>query len=201
MSLNRNHRIRRLHSLSGVRPPTIPCSFPGCRRSFFNNSGLTQHIHKQHSRQRRRSSESASPISPPSSPPVVLPVRRRGSYSSPSEISYPGNQNVTPLRVSSPNITVPVTPLSSPTITPLNSPILPINNPFHFEFPSSPPVQDGHSIDAYDVDHDVDQQLLAGVPYNPDKALENPVLPVPPLTKTWHSIINGTKACSIDLCS
>ena len=205
MPLTRNHRIRRLHSLSGVGPPTIPCSFPGCRRSFFNNSGLTQHTHKQHPRLRRRSSESASPISPPTSPPVVSPVRRRvGSYSSPSEISSPGNQNVTPLRANSPNITITVTPLSSPNITPLNSPVLPINSPFHFEFPSSPPGWDRYSIDEYDVDHDAAdhwQQPLAGVPHNPDEALENPVLPVPPLKKTCHSIINGKKACSIDLCS
>ncbi|KAF8488275.1 hypothetical protein F5888DRAFT_1796370 [Russula emetica] len=80
MSLTRNLRIRRLHS-SEVRPPTIPCSFPGCRRSFINNSGLTHHIRKQHSHLRHHSS--ASPISPPSSPPVVSPVRQRvGSYSS-----------------------------------------------------------------------------------------------------------------------
>ena len=202
MPLARNRRIRRLHTLSGVGPPTIPCSFPGCRRSFFNNSGLTQHIHKQHSRLRRRSFESASPISRPSSPPVVSPVRRRvGSYFSPSEISSPGNQNVTPLRANSPNITATVTPLSSPNITPLNSPILPINSPFHFEFPSSPPIQDRHNIDQYDVDHDADQQLPAGIPHIPDEALENLALPVPLLTKMWHSIINGTKACNIDLCS
>ena len=200
--------MRRLHT-SEVRPPTIPCPFPGCQRSFINNSGLTHHIRKQHSRLRRRSSlSSASPISPPSSPPVVPPVRRRvGSYSSPSEIlsiSSPGNQNVTPLRVNSPNITITVTPLSSPNITPLNSPILPTDSPFGFDFPSSPPVQDGHHIDHHDDDHDADQQLpvgAAGLPPNADQAHENPVLPVPPLTKTWHSIINGTKACSIDLCN
>jgi hypothetical protein len=201
MPLTRNHRIRRLHS-SEVRPPAIPCSFPGCRRSFFNNSGLTHHIRKQHRDSRLvQHRPSASPISPPSSPPVVPPVHRRvGSYSSPSEISSPGHQNVTPLRVSSPNITVTVTPLSSPHITPLNSPILPINSPFDLDFPSSPPVQDGHGIDYHDSDH---EQLSAGLPPNADQAheLENPVLPVPPLTKVRHSMINGMKACSIDLCN
>ena len=181
-----NVHIRRLRR-SEARPPTIPCSFPGCRRSFFNNSGLTHHIRKQHTRL-HHSESSVSPISPPSSPPAVLPVRRRaGSYSSPSEISSPANPNITPLN--SPNITG-VTPLSSPNITPLNSPILPINDPF--EFPSSPPVQDGHSIDSHDGGHDVDHQLPAGLPPNPNQGHENP------LTKTRHPVINGTKACGID---
>lgn len=183
MPLTRNLRIRRLHS-SEVRPPTILCSFPGCGRSFINNSGLTHHIRKQHTRRQHHSS--ASPISPPSSPPVVSSVHEGvGSYSSPSEISSPGNPNVTPLN--SPSVTGAM-PLSSPNITPLNSPapILPINSPF--EFPSSPPFQGGHSIDTRDSDHDVDQQL-------PD---ENPVLSQ--VTKTRHSIINGAKACCIDFC-
>lgn len=191
MPLTRNLRIRRLHS-SKVRAPTIPCSFPDCKRSFINNSGLTHHIRKQHSCLRHRSS--ASPISPPSSPPVVSPVRRRvGTYSSPSEISSPGNPNVTPLN--SRNITA--TPLSSPNITPLNSPILPINSPFDFGFPLSPPVQDGHSIDSRDGDRDVDQQWPAGLPLNPNQGHENPV--PSQLTKTQHSIINGTKGCSLNL--
>jgi len=186
-----NVRIRRLRS-SEARPPTIPCSFPGCRRSFINNSGLTHHIRKQHTRLHH---SSVSSISPPSSPPAVSPVRRRaGSYSSPSEISSPANLNITPLN--SPNITG-VTPLSSPNFMPLNSPILPINGPF--EFPSSPPVQDGHSIDSHDGGHDVDQQLPAGLPPNPDQGHENPVLSQ--LTKTRHPIINGTKAYGIDLCN
>ena len=191
MPPTRNLRIRRLHSTE-ARPPTIPCSFPGCRRLFINNSGLTHHVRKRHSRLQHHSS--ASPISPPSSPPLVSPVHRRASsYSSPSEISSPGNPNVTPLN--SPNITV--TPLSSPNNTPLNSPILPINSPF--EFPSSPPVQDDHSIDNSDGSHDVDHQLPAGLPPDPNQGHENPVLSQ--LTITRHSVINGTKACSIDLCN
>jgi hypothetical protein len=195
MPLTRNRHIRRLHS-SEVRPPTIPCSFPGCRRSFINNSGLTHHIRKHHSRLRHHSS--VSPISPPSSPPVVSPVRRRvRSYSSPSEISSPGDPNATPLN--SPNITVTPLSFSSPNITPLNSPILPIDSPFDFEFPSSPPVQDGLSIDDHDGGHDADQHLPAGLPPNPDQGHENPVLSQ--LTKTRHSIIDGTEACSIDLCN
>lgn len=187
MPLTHNLRIRRLCS-SEVRLPTIPCSFLGCRRSFFNNSGLTHHIRTQHSHLQHHSS--ASPISPPSSPPVVSPVRRRaGSYSSPFEISSSGNPNVTPLN--SPDTTV----------TPLSSPILPINSPF--EFPSSPPVQDSHSIDnhdgGHDMDLDVDQQLPAILPANPNQGHGNPVLSQ--LTKTQHPTINGIKACNIDLCN
>ena len=203
MPRTRNLRIRRLHNFEAtqVRPPTIPCSFPGCGRSFINNSGLTHHIRKQHTWLRHDSS--ASPISPPSSPPVVPPERRgSGSHSSPSEIlsiSSPGNPNAVPLN--SPNITAtPPTPsLHGPNITPLNSPILPINSPF--EFPSSPPVQGGHSVDNHDSDgdHDVDQQLPAGVPPNPNQFHENLILSQS--TKTQHSVINGTKACSIDFCN
>jgi hypothetical protein len=188
MPVTRNLRICRLHS-SEVRPPTIPCSFPGCGQSFINNSGLTHHIHKQHTRLRHRSS--ASPISSPSSPPGLLPVRQRvRSSSDPSEISSPGNPNVTPLN--SPNVTITPPSLSSPVIMPLNSPILPVNSPFDFNFPSSPPAQDSHSIDNHDGDHDVDQQLPAGLPPNPNQGHENPELSQ--IIKTQHSDMNGMPA-------
>jgi hypothetical protein len=167
MPLTCNLCICHLHKRL-MRHPTIPCPFPGCKQSFINNLGLTHHIRKQHSRLQHHSS--ASPISPPSSPPVVPAVCwRAGSYSSPTEISFPGNPNVTPL--DSPNITT--MPLSSSKITPLNSPILPINSPF--EFPSSPPARNGHSIDNHDGGHDVDQ-LPAGLPPNPNQGHENLVL-------------------------
>jgi hypothetical protein len=140
MPPTRNLRIRRLHnSQSEPRRPTIPCSFPGCKRSFFNNSGLTHHLRRTHHRTPSAapiSSPRAVPLSPrnapsnpnnvptsPSAAPPLSPGQRTSSAcSDTSEISPPHSPNIVP--PSSPlaeNMNVPLSPLnvsSSPSTTP-----------------------------------------------------------------------------------
>jgi hypothetical protein len=62
-----------------------------------------------------------------------------------------------------------ITPSGSPNITFFNSLILPINIPCDFRFPSSPLVQNDHSVDNYDENYNMDQQWLADLLLNPNQ--------------------------------